>query len=271
MPKKRRKPHQKIKKINPVELPAELLTLFDNTNAVFDTFLGHLREDLRLDEADKRLMEEKSYPDWAVYYQGNPVIHLIKLLTQIIEPNSPDDFLGSLKRFSKAYEDSQTENIDSPEIQARLDANRGNLTVIYRAVVNELVSLIQNKKSITSLFSELKSGKLEALYKILEVDKGFLSVEIIQQLIREAQMNGDWIFLEKIGKAIAKQPLNIRKSRVKLDILLQTFWPLGLNQFTVESLYEWLKQKKLYGLHKDEQDVWNLRKIINRLRLNKHS
>jgi hypothetical protein len=132
----------------------------------------------------------------------------------------------------------------------------------FMASINNTISMLVNKKTITTLIDEAKKGNDKALYRAIRVDKTLLDAKWIRKRIRVAQYLGEYKFFEQLGDAIKKSPLEHDMEHTQSFLVLAFFWRMGLYRLTNSELMELLTSVGI----KIQDDPLTFRKFVGRLK-----
>lgn len=138
------------------------------------------------------------------------------------------------------FEALQGDEIEQAEEGVDHFMNPGTLATFLNFFISTF-SQIANQRNLSHLTEEIKNGDDEALFKAVKVDKRLLYNEDVRNRILESQLTGDTGFFNKLGKAIAKNPLEDIGEHGKTYAVLQTFWFAGLYKLTAEELHDFLE------------------------------
>ncbi len=103
------------------------------------------------------------------------------------------------------------------------------------------ISQISHQKDMRELLNNIKKGDDKSLFKAITIDKTLTSSEPIKNRIIQAQVSGDKAFLNKLGKATAKSPLESFRQHGKTYAVLKLFWNTELYKLNNQELYYFLK------------------------------
>ncbi len=82
--------------------------------------------------------------------------------------------------------------------------------IVIKKVIGFLfstISQISHQKDMRELLDNVDNGDDKSLFKAITIDKTLISSEYVKNRIIQAQVSGDKTFLNKLGKALAKRPL----------------------------------------------------------------
>lgn len=101
-----------------------------------------------------------------------------------------------------------------------------------------LLAQIAHQRTIPEL---LAAGDDNSLLKAITIDKSLLYSDAVKDRFMKAHISGDAGFIEKVGKAISKKPLNKEAQHYETYLVLKLFWKAGLSKLKREDLYYFLK------------------------------
>jgi hypothetical protein len=187
------------------------------------------------------LPEEESkqfYRDKLEFYKNHPEL---KPDSEILDKNTLDfySFVMSLLiryLFVKLYSDGK--EIINDEID--LFKKSGVIIPILDVILSSF-SQLANQRTLAELKENVIKGDDKSLFKAITIDKNFLYLDEVKKRITQAQLSGDSDFFNKLGKAIASNPLKRIGQHGKTYAVLKLFWLMGLYKLTNEELYEFLK------------------------------
>ena len=88
------------------------------------------------------------------------------------------------------------------------DVPPGDVAVIKRQIMlYEAAAAVNFGCSMRRLWMEAGAGNEGALFRLVQLDKSFLTMPWCQGLIKRQVHLGDWAFFERLGKAVAAPPL----------------------------------------------------------------
>jgi len=143
-------------------------------------------------------------------------------------------------RFSFNEIDESNENGDAKEDTEHLR----NPIVISKVMgyIYSTISQISHQKDMRELLDNINKGDDKSLFKAITIDKTLISYEPVRNRIIQAQASGDKKFLSKLGKAIAKSPLERVGEHGKTYAVLKFFWKnIELYKLNNQELYHFLK------------------------------
>ncbi len=103
------------------------------------------------------------------------------------------------------------------------------------------ISQISYQKDMRELLNNVEKGDDKSLFKAITIDKTLTSYEPVKNRIIQAQASGDKEFLNKLGKATAKSPLESFGQHGKTYAVLKLFWNIELYKLNNQELYYFLK------------------------------
>ncbi len=129
--------------------------------------------------------------------------------------------------------------IDDNEAEKFL--KKSNVIMPILSLVLSSFSQLANQKTLAELKENIIKGDDKSLFKAVTIDKTFLYMEEVKKRITQAQLSGDSDFFNKLGRAIASNPLKRIGQHGKTYAVLKLFWLMGLYKLTNEELYDFLK------------------------------
>ncbi len=123
-------------------------------------------------------------------------------------------------------------------------------------------------KSIHELYAMAKSGDMKSFWKLVRVDKTVIFTNWAGDLIWSKQYEADWEFFKKLGRAIAREPVQEPPNLMKAALLARHFWEDDLRHMKYREIRDLLCEEGLIGSEMDEHAV---RKFLNRQGLRKHA
>lgn len=122
------------------------------------------------------------------------------------------------------------------------------------------ISILTNKKSLKTLYTEAKNGNQESLIRLLKIDKTLFDHDWVRELMLEAMITGDDVFFEKIGQAIKSEPPLGKFKWGKVKYILLLLWNMGLYRLTKPELLNLLEDGGL-EIHEEPESFY---KFVNR-------
>jgi hypothetical protein len=138
--------------------------------------------------------------------------------------------------FAKLYDD-QKEIID-PEIEF---FKKSGVLIPILSVILSSFSQLAHEKTLVELKENIIKGDDKSLFKAVTIDKNLLYLDDVKKRIARAQLSGDSDFFNRLGKAIASNPLKSPAQHGKTYAALNMFWLMGLYRLTNEELYYFLE------------------------------
>jgi hypothetical protein len=123
------------------------------------------------------------------------------------------------------------------------------------------ISLIVNKKSLRELLIKARRGDDDSLFALIKVDKTLFDHDWVRLRIRKAMYSGDTDFFYSLAKAIKSDPLQTRKYKLLVFVVMIFFWKYGLYSLTVPELMQLLQDS---GISIQEDEV-TFRKYYDRI------
>jgi hypothetical protein len=103
------------------------------------------------------------------------------------------------------------------------------------------MSQLSHQKSMPELLKNIKKGDDKSLFNAVTIDKTLVSSELAGKRLGQAQAAGDNKFLNKMGKKIAKRPLESVAKYGRTYAVLEFFWYMELYKLNNQELYYFLK------------------------------
>jgi hypothetical protein len=122
------------------------------------------------------------------------------------------------------------------------------------------IALLVYKKNLRLLFNEARKGDDTSLFKLIQIDKTLFDHEWFRTRIRKASFSGDWKFFHNLSKALRTDPLENRKMRGDIFLLLIEFWTAGLYRLTIPEIMRLFKDSGVRMIY----DEVNFRKFVDR-------
>lgn len=188
------------------------------------------------------LREEESrqfYTDKIEFYKNHPEL---KPDLDIVDKNAWNFysvFASLLIRylFVRFYDDGKdivvNEDID-------LLKKSGAIMPVLGVILSSF-SQLANQRTLAELKENIIKGDDKSIFKAVTIDKNFQYLDEVKKRIAQAQLSGDSVFLSKLGRAIASNPLKRIGQHGKTYAVLKTYWFTGLYKLTNEELYDFLK------------------------------
>lgn len=192
-------------------------------------------------EMMKILPEEESrrfYKNKLEFYKNHPEL---KPDSEILDKNTLDFYafvMSLLIRylFVKLYADGKEIINGDDEFFKKSNAIFPVLGVILSSF-----SQLANQRTLAELRENIVKGDDKSLIKAVTIDKNILYFDEVKKRIAQAQLSGDSDFFNKLGRAIASNPLRRIGQHGKTYAVLNLFWVMGLYKLTNEELYYFLK------------------------------
>jgi len=214
----------------------------------------------------KRIIEDVELPDWTIYYKPDAIGELLEIFFQAMGMNFN---IAAIRKGDFALQLPNKRQMTPQRMAVRLRKKQVEIFLRLKALINDLTCVMTTSKSIIALIPEAQKGNLKSLKTLLEVDRSILTTPWCQQIVRRAQLLQDREVLQTIAKALdAKTPIG-NKQHLALAVFIKMYWHSGLNELSNPERFEFFRKHGLYGTTDDTSDPENLRKFIDRLKLNK--
>jgi len=187
----------------------------------------------------------------------------IQLTADVLTSNY-DDFAYLDKIY--AYYDDDEKKPEFKTTGEEEDWYLQKLGVLHRFLVYDYLCVLNFGKPYKILVADAVNGSREQLMQVLQADKTFALTPWCSERIREAQYRGDWDFLERIGKAIAKKPELEDRYMFKAVLLVARFWEEKFREMPYPEIVTFMEKKDVL---RKGTDVENFRKVLNRNGLKK--
>jgi hypothetical protein len=167
----------------------------------------------------------------------------LKPTSQVVDKNTVDFYSIVISLFvryffAKSFEDKKETVNEEEEIKY---FKKSDVMIPFLGVVLSSISQLAHQRTLVELKGNIIKGDDKSLFKAITIDKTLLYVEEVKNRITQAQLSGDSDFFNKLGKAIASNPLKRIGQHGKTYAVLNLFWLMGLYKLTNEELYEFLK------------------------------
>ena len=138
-------------------------------------------------------------------------------------------------RLFSARLDERSETEDKKEETEKL---KDHIVINHSiGILYSTLSQIAHQQEMGSLLDNINKGDDTSLFKAVTIDKSLVNYEPIKNRILQAQSDGDARFLNKLGKAIGKKPLEGIKLHGKTYAVLKLFWITEISRLTNNDLY----------------------------------
>jgi len=148
-----------------------------------------------------------------------------------------------------------------------LDPSKPELHLHIRSMIYDLMALLAHGVPISQLWVQAIAGDLEAVFRLVRIDKSAVTTPEIGQFIRARQFDADWGFFEELARALGKPPISQRDYKPTAIILTAYYWNEEFCQWSHDDLVGFLVENdvlpKVIGKHE------SFIRTINNLGLNK--
>lgn len=137
-----------------------------------------------------------------------------------------------------------------------------------RAMIYDLAFVLNEGVGARILIDAVIDGDVEALLKLVKVDKSVLAAPWAAALIEERQYAGDWAFFKRLGHRVRQEPIDKRAGYAKEVLVVALYWEEHFRGCTLEQIVAELAPyvPKLDGA----VDYDAFRKSLNRAGLKKN-
>ncbi len=139
-----------------------------------------------------------------------------------------------------------------------------DVLITLHTIINSMASVILYRKPIYLLYDDARNGNDNAFFKMVSLDKSMIATDWANSRVRKATIDGDWVFFDKLSRALIKKPYD-KKKRIKLAAMILFFWDFGFKELDYLECVEYLQAVGFEVEEIPEQDA--LRKMIYRLQI----
>lgn len=254
------------------KIPPETIKFAKIIAETIDIALEDSEEFLRMGDEAIQHLKSKKLPDWTRYYERSLIFisNFVHTATGIPKEKWPTRMPKGKEWIKElAYKFAEVDMIDrEEEVLAFFEQHKTAFIISYRVLAHEMISLLQFGKPMKYLLKEAREGNDRSLFQALQIDKSLVGKRFIIERIREAELKNEIQFFEGLGRAIQRRPSSKRRRKAKLSMLLTLLWELGLEEMTVEEIFDFLWEvfdPATFQL----KDPVTLRKLLNRIGLRK--
>jgi hypothetical protein len=174
-----------------------------------------------------------------------------------------DEFPHIDKIYAYYPEDEKKKNLKTEEEMFEYELFKR--VILYKFLMYDYLCVLNYGKPYKKLMADAVYDE-GALLELLQVDKSFVTTPLFIQRIREKQLLGDWEYFDKIGKAIAKEPVRKDKYMFRAVILVARFWREKFRNMSYKKIAELLVEREILP---KSVDIESFRKVLNRNGLKK--
>lgn len=126
---------------------------------------------------------------------------------------------GVIERFGKFFREvDNAKSLDSKEGTTFILRNLGMFALVTRSMLYNATTLICYGCSLESLYEKAPTNDW-ALFRLVGIDKSAINSEAIAKRIKQAEIERDRHFDQRLARAIAKRPSIKRRRQAKLAIM----------------------------------------------------
>ncbi len=158
--------------------------------------------------------------------------------------------------------------------RTRLPDQLGNLSegiwsriVEERAIVYDLAFVLNNGIGARALIEAARFGDVDALFKLVKVDKSILGAPWASAILEERQYEGDWAFFKRLGYWVCRNPIDKGAGYAREVLVVALFWQEHFRHCSLEQTVVLLKPH--FAVFEGASDYDSFRKQLNRAGLKK--
>jgi hypothetical protein len=179
-----------------------------------------------------------------------------------------DPLLGLLKRWAASeLEPNEQVVIEDWIFTLPAKGEKARLEIELQRSIKNITSLLAFKHTIHELVTLACLGDDESLFRLVELDKVFLTAEFARQRIWDAQAREDWHFFKSLSRSVAVDAYRRNVRQVRVGIACYLLWFLGFRDLPRDELLDFLESAGLVKY----RDPISFYHMLNRIGLRKYS
>jgi hypothetical protein len=178
-----------------------------------------------------------------------------------------DPLMGQLEQWGAAQREPWEELVIDDQVEARWPSREAARTENeLRYSIKGMTSLLANRYTVDELVTLSCRGDDESLFRLIELDKVFLTAAFARERILRAQWGEDWQFFRSLSRSVAIDSYRRNLRAVRVGIACYLLWFLGFRNLPRDQLLDFLETHKLVKY----EDPYSFYHMLNRIGLRKY-